>query len=92
MWRDHLSRHMSDGNIDFTMMKYDEGTRSKESTASGDGPCIHHFAIEAPICMGLAKKNVSMWPVFAPHCQAARNAKVSAICAPSTTSLLGGLA
>jgi len=46
--RDHLSRHMSDGNIDFTMMKYDEGTRSKESTASGEGPCIHHFAIEVP--------------------------------------------
>ena len=44
--RDHLSRHMSDGNIDFTMMKYDAGTQSKESKASGDGPCIHHFAIE----------------------------------------------
>ncbi|HEX4331445.1 MAG TPA: VOC family protein [Usitatibacter sp.] len=46
--RDHLSRHMSDGNLDFTMMTYDEGTRSKESTASGDGPCIHHFAVEVP--------------------------------------------
>jgi len=44
--RDHLSRHMSDGHIDFTMMKYDEGTTSKESKASGEGPCIHHFAIE----------------------------------------------
>lgn len=44
--RDHLSRHMSDGNIDFTMMKYDAGTQSAESRASGDGPCIHHFAIE----------------------------------------------
>jgi predicted enzyme related to lactoylglutathione lyase len=46
--RDHLSRHMSDGNIDFTMMKYDAGTTSKESKASGEGPCIHHFAIEVP--------------------------------------------
>ncbi len=46
--RDHLSRHMSDGNIDFTMMKYDEGTTSKESKASGEGPCIHHFAVEVP--------------------------------------------
>ena len=46
--RDHLSRHMSDGNIDFTMMKYDEGTTSRESKASGEGPCIHHFAIEVP--------------------------------------------
>ena len=44
--RDHLSRHMTDGQIDFTLMQYDEGTRSKESTASGEGPCIHHFAIE----------------------------------------------
>src|SRR5438128_1175079 len=44
--RDHLSRHMTDGQIDFTLMQYDEGTQSKESPASGDGPCIHHFAIE----------------------------------------------
>jgi lactoylglutathione lyase len=44
--RDHLSRHMSDGSIDFTIMKYDEGTTSAESKAAGDGPCIHHFAIE----------------------------------------------
>lgn len=44
--RDHVSRHMTDGEIDFTLMKYDAGTRSKESTAAGEGPCIHHFAIE----------------------------------------------
>jgi lactoylglutathione lyase len=44
--RDHVSRHMSDGTIDFTLMEYDAGTRSAESRASGDGPCIHHFAIE----------------------------------------------
>ncbi|HET7549135.1 MAG TPA: VOC family protein [Usitatibacter sp.] len=44
--RDHLSRHMSDGAIDFTLMKYDADTRSAESRASGEGPCIHHFAIE----------------------------------------------
>ncbi len=44
--RDHVSRHMNDGNIDFTVMKYDAGTQSAESKASGDGPCIHHFAIE----------------------------------------------
>ena len=44
--RDHLSRHMTDGSIDFTLMKYDAGTQSRESKASGDGPCIHHFAIE----------------------------------------------
>ena len=44
--RDHVSRHMSDGTIDFTLMKYDAGTRSAESRAAGEGPCIHHFAIE----------------------------------------------
>jgi lactoylglutathione lyase len=44
--RDHVSRHMSDGTIDFTLMKYDADTRSAESRASGEGPCIHHFAIE----------------------------------------------
>ncbi len=44
--RDHVSRHMTDGQIDFTLMKYDEGTQSAESKAAGDGPCIHHFAIE----------------------------------------------
>jgi len=44
--RDHLSRHMTDGQIDFTLMKYDAGTQSAESKAAGDGPCIHHFAIE----------------------------------------------
>jgi lactoylglutathione lyase len=44
--RDHFSRHLTDGEIDFTLMKYDEGTESAESKASGEGPCIHHFAIE----------------------------------------------
>jgi lactoylglutathione lyase len=44
--RDHISRHLTDGTLDFTLIKYDEGTQSKESQASGVGPCIHHFAIE----------------------------------------------
>jgi lactoylglutathione lyase len=44
--RDHLSRHLTDGAIDFTLIKYDEGTDSAESKASGEGPCIHHFAVE----------------------------------------------
>ena len=44
--RDHLSRHMTDGQIDFTLMKYDAGAQSADSKASGEGPCIHHFAIE----------------------------------------------
>lgn len=44
--RDHVSRHLSDGDIDFTLIRYDEGTQSNESKASGEKPCIHHFAIE----------------------------------------------
>jgi lactoylglutathione lyase len=44
--RDHLSRHLTDGALDFTLIRYDEGTQSAESRASGEGPCIHHFAIE----------------------------------------------
>lgn len=44
--RDHLSRHMTDGEIDFTLLKYDADTQSAESKAAGDGPCIHHFAVE----------------------------------------------
>jgi lactoylglutathione lyase len=44
--RDHVSRHLTDGALDFTLIKYDEGTHSAESKASGEGPCIHHFAIE----------------------------------------------
>lgn len=44
--RDHVSRHLTDGALDFTLIKYDAGTQSAESKASGAGPCIHHFAIE----------------------------------------------
>ena len=44
--RDHVSRHMTDGAIDFTLMQYDAGSRSREALAAGEGPCIHHFAIE----------------------------------------------
>ena len=36
--RDHLSRHLTDGEIDFTLIKYDEGTDSAESKASGEKP------------------------------------------------------
>jgi len=44
--RDHLSRHLTDGEIDFTLIQYDAGTQSAESKAAGEGPCIHHFAVE----------------------------------------------
>jgi len=44
--RDHTSRHLSDGVLDVALIKYDEGTQSAESKAAGEGPCIHHFAVE----------------------------------------------
>jgi len=44
--RDHTSRHLSDGVLDVALIKYDAGTESAESKAAGEGPCIHHFAIE----------------------------------------------
>jgi len=46
--RDHTSRHLSDGTIDLALIKYDAGTTSAESRAAGEGPCIHHFAVEVP--------------------------------------------
>jgi lactoylglutathione lyase len=44
--RDHTSRHLTDGMIDVALIKYDAGTQSAESKAAGEGPCIHHFAVE----------------------------------------------
>jgi lactoylglutathione lyase len=44
--RDHTSRHLSDGVLDLALIKYDAGTESAESKAAGEGPCIHHFAVE----------------------------------------------
>jgi lactoylglutathione lyase len=44
--RDHTSRHLSDGVLDVALIKYDAGTESAESKAAGEGPCIHHFAVE----------------------------------------------
>jgi lactoylglutathione lyase len=47
--RDHTSCHLSDGAIDLSIMQYDAGTQSAESKAAGEGPCIHHFAVERQI-------------------------------------------
>ena len=44
--RDHTSRHLSDGRLDVALIKYDAGAQSAESKAAGEGPCIHHFAVE----------------------------------------------
>ncbi|HKC31082.1 MAG TPA: VOC family protein [Burkholderiales bacterium] len=44
--RDHTSRHLSDGRLDVALIKYDAGAQSAEAEAAGEGPCIHHFAVE----------------------------------------------
>jgi len=44
--RDHTSRHLTDGTLDVSIMRYDDDTDSAESRAAGEGPCIHHFAVE----------------------------------------------
>lgn len=41
----HVSRHLSDGVMDLTLIKYDSED-APEAQLSGLGPCIHHFAIE----------------------------------------------
>ena len=41
----HYSRHMTDGSMFFTLMKYDSEA-SPEATLSGPGACIHHYGIE----------------------------------------------
>jgi len=55
--RDHTSRHLSDGTIDLALIKYDAGSASAESRAAGEGPCIHHFAVEVAD-LGAAEKRI----------------------------------
>ncbi len=43
--RGHVSRHMTDGNIDLALMVYDSEDVA-EAKLSGPGPCIHHWGIE----------------------------------------------
>ncbi|MBW8905116.1 MAG: VOC family protein [Betaproteobacteria bacterium] len=54
--RDHTSRHLSDGAIDLALIQYDAGTQSAESRAAGEGPCIHHFAVEVADLPGAEKR------------------------------------
>jgi lactoylglutathione lyase len=42
--REHTSRHMTDGHLDFTLMTY-ESEDADEAQLSGPGPCIHHWGI-----------------------------------------------
>jgi lactoylglutathione lyase len=43
--RGHISRHLTDGNIDLALMVYDS-EEDEEAKLVGDGPAIHHFGIE----------------------------------------------
>jgi lactoylglutathione lyase len=43
--RGHISRHMTDGNIDLALMRYDSEDE-EEAKWAGAGPRIHHFGIE----------------------------------------------
>src|SRR6266550_1358486 len=43
--RGHVSRHLTDGNIDLALMVYDSED-VEEARLSGPGPCIHHWGIE----------------------------------------------
>ena len=43
--RGHVSRHLTDGNIDLALMVYDS-EEVEEAQLSGPGPCIHHWGIE----------------------------------------------
>ncbi len=42
--RQHTSRHLSDGHIDFTLVHYDNEDHA-EALLSGPGPCIHHYGV-----------------------------------------------
>jgi lactoylglutathione lyase len=42
--RQHISRHMTDGHIDFTLMKYDS-EEADEALLSGPGAQIHHWGV-----------------------------------------------
>ena len=44
--RDHISCHLTDGYMDFTLVAYDEGDDSEEAKYAPDGPCVHHTGFE----------------------------------------------
>jgi lactoylglutathione lyase len=44
---DHISRHMTDGETDISLVSY-KSAEAPEANLAGDGPCIHHWGIEVP--------------------------------------------
>lgn len=53
--RGHLSRHMTDGNIDLALMLYDSEDE-KEATLAGPGAQIHHIGVEVDDRPSMIKK------------------------------------
>jgi lactoylglutathione lyase len=51
----HYSRHMTDGSLTFTLMKYDNED-APEATLAGPGACIHHYGIEVDDRAGMAER------------------------------------
>jgi len=58
--RDHYSRHMTDGNVDLALMKYQDDATSAESQVGGTGPCIHHVGFEVDD-LEAWKKQIQSW-------------------------------
>ncbi len=52
---EHISRHMTDGNIDLALMIYDSED-AKEAQLAGPGPRLHHWGIEVDDKDGFAEK------------------------------------
>ena len=51
---DRTSRHMSDGTIDLSLIRFSR--ESLNASVSGEGPCIHHFGIEVEDLEASAKE------------------------------------
>lgn len=50
----HVSRHLTDGTMDLTLMQY-EHEGADEADLAGPAPCIHHFGIEVDDVEAYAK-------------------------------------
>jgi lactoylglutathione lyase len=53
--RGHISRHLTDGNVDLAVMVYDS-EEDEEAKLVGEGPAIHHFGIEVDNRQGFIEK------------------------------------
>jgi lactoylglutathione lyase len=53
--REHISRHMTDGELDLALMLYDS-EEADEAQWAGAGPRIHHFGIEVADQSSFAEK------------------------------------